>query len=46
MGPQRRCKLNLMGHFFTKMGYMTDLGFGTSYKDLLCPKVEDKSYKA
>ena len=35
-----------MVQFFTKMGKMIDLDFGTSYKDGLCPKLEDKSYKA
>ena len=35
-----------MVHFFTKMGKMPDLGFGTSYKDVLCPKLEKKPCKA
>ena len=38
-GPQWRFKSNSMVHFFTKMWKMPDLGFGTSYKDGLCPKL-------
>ena len=32
--------------FSQKWEKMPDLGFGTSYKDGLCPKLENKSYKA
>ena len=34
-----------MVHFFTKMEKMQDLGFGTSYKDELCPKLLKKPTK-
>ena len=34
-----------MVHFFTKMEKMPDLGFGTSYKDELCPKLEKNPAK-
>ena len=44
-GPQWRFKSNSMVHFFTKMWKMPDLGFGTSYKDGLCPKLEKNPAK-
>ena len=31
--------------FFTKITKLPDLGFGTSYKDGLCPKLEKNSAK-
>ena len=34
-----------MMHFFTKITKMPDLGFGTSYKDGLCPKLEKNPAK-
>ena len=34
-----------MVHFFTKMGKLPDLGFGTSYKDGLCPKLHKNPVK-
>ena len=34
-----------MVHFFTKMGKMPKLGFGTSCKDGLCPKLEKNPAK-
>ena len=34
-----------MVHFFTKIEKMQDLGFGTSYKDELCPKLLKKPTK-
>ena len=36
----------MVHHFFTKMGKMPGLGFGTSYEDVLCPKLEKISCKA
>ena len=34
-----------MLQFFTKIGKMPDLSFGTSYKDRLCPKLEKNPAK-
>ena len=34
-----------MVHFFTKMGKMPDLGFGTLCKDGLCPKLDKNPAK-
>ena len=45
LGPQWRFMSNSMVHFFTKMWKMPDLGFGTSYKDGLCPKLEKNPAK-
>ena len=45
LGPQWRSMSNSMVHFFTKMWKMPDLGFGTSYKDGLCPKLEKNPAK-
>ena len=46
LDPQWRFKSTSMVYYFTKMGKMPDLGFWTSYKDVLCPKLEKKSWKA
>ena len=40
VGVSKEYNSNWMLYLFTKMGKMTDLGFGTSYKDGLCPKLE------
>ena len=45
LGPQWRFMSNSMVHFFTKMWKMPDLGFRTSYKDGLCPKLEKNPAK-
>ena len=34
-----------MIHFLTKLGKKSDFGFGTSYKDGLCPKLRKNPAK-
>ena len=45
LAPQRSYKSNSMVLFFTKISKMPDLGFGTSYKNGVYPKLEKNPAK-